>query len=266
MQWMTTDEVKKAAAGTLLDALECSREHHRQGATCMYEEGIRASDSGDLSLLTGMCALCGRGNKNANANCPECPLGRCNEGSLYDIASEALCGFSLDYSRANFAAFQEAERAMVAKLDELIVAEKASVAKKLAEEAKPKLMHGDYGFTTRKDRFCNIDIHSFVVIGEEIRFNTGSFNPVSEYPEGPYYIYTKLGNIFDDIKAMQEDVTEFNMTDEFGLGLKMWYGGGERKFRIEINGKSRLFLRETDMLAIAKACRQMEATLKRRQK
>jgi hypothetical protein len=120
-EWMTKEQVQKAAKGTLLQALECSREHHRQGAECGYEDGVIAIGD-EYSLDDKHCALC----VQLGMICSKCPLKSCNTG-VFRAISIAKGKFTADRSRSNFAAFQEAEAKMVAKLDELIVAEKAKI-------------------------------------------------------------------------------------------------------------------------------------------
>jgi hypothetical protein len=76
----------------------------------------------------------------------------------------------------------------------------------IADEAKPKLRHGDYGTCTNgltfvisgntHDAIANMSINTRETWGA----NSGT---------GLYNTATVLGNIFDDLKALQENVTEF---------------------------------------------------------
>lgn len=96
--------------------------------------------------------------------------------------------------------------------------------KKLAELDKPKIREFDYGIVFVKEGGFD-RISSFIVIGNEIKFNTGSHNPIEEYPEGPYYEYLRLGNIFDDIKELSKPLKEFTMP----------YTSGTKSIEVSLN-------------------------------
>ncbi len=133
MNWQTKEQVQAAAAGSTLDALICSMEHHKQGAECGYEEAVarRTSDAGN-HVRCSFCALCNRFSDMADGSrpaCGKCPLRDCSLRDLWCDIKDAWADFNTDRSRANFDAFQSAERKMVAKLDELIAEEKGKCCK-----------------------------------------------------------------------------------------------------------------------------------------
>ncbi len=131
--WQTKDQVQAAAKGPLLDALVCSMEHHKQGAECEYEEAVRRMSDGESITGGEGCALCVKYGtaEGSNTKCSLCPLQRCTTSgkgaTVWSSLFDAFQAFVADRSRANFDAFQAAERKMVAKLDELIAEEKGKM-------------------------------------------------------------------------------------------------------------------------------------------
>ncbi len=84
----------------------------------------------------------------------------------------------------------------------------------LAEAEKPKrpeakLRHGDYGSAIAKKGTCDSGVRSFMTGRDGIEYNTGTYDDKKVFKERRHYDYTVLGNIFDDLAAMQEDLTEF---------------------------------------------------------
>ncbi len=84
-----------------------------------------------------------------------------------------------------------------------------NLKEKIAIAEKRKLRHGDYG--TVKVKRGDKDINSFVVVGNEIHYNTGTYNNISLYYDSLHYEHTKTGNTFDDLKALQEDLPTFEV-------------------------------------------------------
>lgn len=131
----------------------------------------------------------------------------------------------------------------------------------LAEEQKLKLRHGDYGFGTNWD--CN-DADAFVFThqtSEEKSFYASGMGQINTDPDK----HPVLGNIFDDLKAMQEDVTEFE--------IEGYYDGEVVKFKLTTDGRvlvrfknNTLYIHKEQLGGHALKLRQMQATLKRRQK
>jgi mRNA-degrading endonuclease RelE of RelBE toxin-antitoxin system len=88
---------------------------------------------------------------------------------------------------------------------------------KIADEAKPKLRHGDYGALTTLS-----GLHMAVYI--DVSGENGAFADVAIFAEDVASVnrthmsqwdsyskvnFVKYGNIFDEITSLQEDVTEF---------------------------------------------------------
>ena len=140
------------------------------------------------------------------------------------------------------------------------------VKREIAEEAKPKLRHGDYGewFGPNKNSFI-LDL-SEATNNEYYglwRVEDGDIGTRIGHSEANFSKSTILGNIFDDLKALQEDVTEFEIdagANQFATKASFFPNhvniadeGGE----VAINYRNL----STFILKL----RQMEATLKRRQ-
>ena len=140
--------------------------------------------------------------------------------------------------------------------------ERAAIEAKIAGEAKPKLRHLDYG--QDKDGQVRIVVRVLPAEGEAFT-SAGSYCLTSDMIE-PHVI---LGNLADDIKALQEPATAFEITDARGDKLIVTTNhSGELHFEIKSAGNF-----AGDCLAFGdKAKRelilklhQMEATLKRQQ-
>ena len=154
-----------------------------------------------------------------------------------------------------------------AKLEELKARQEATnkriaeLEQKLAEEKKPKLRHGDYGFwrwnrsshyiivLNKKDELCYQWEKGLGVKTQRVLDNTEDF--------------VILGNAFDDIKSMQEDVTEFTFTSESDpLLVEVTDIDG---IRLSVKGAV-IYVYRDEISSFVLKLRQMEATLKRRQK
>jgi len=102
-----------------------------------------------------------------------------------------------------------------AKLEELKARQEATnkriaeLEQKLAEEKKPKLRHGDYGFWR-----WNRSSHYIIVLNKKdelcYQWEKG-LGVKTQRVLGNAEDFVILGNAFDDIKSMQEDVTAFAM-------------------------------------------------------
>ena len=126
---------------------------------------------------------------------------------------------------------------------------------KLAEESKPR--NGDYNVKTGKMAYAISDKG----VCREPMWRDSNRTWWNGYDD-----LTPDGNIFDDLKALQEDVTEFEITDEFNDKLIVSIDNGAIHFKIKPVSKF-----ERDCMRFegeAKAdlilkLRQMEATLRR---
>jgi len=87
-----------------------------------------------------------------------------------------------------------------------------TISKKIEAEKKPELRHGDYGYD--KDGGFRI------MISHDFKLYTAGDGCLHDANLGCYDLVVVLGNIFDDLKAMQEDVDEFEVKQtEFGDGV-----------------------------------------------
>ncbi len=252
MKWQTKEEVQKAAKGTLLDALKCSREHHQQGAECPYEEAATAVGR-EYLLDEDSCALC----VYAGFTCGDCPLESCDSPATeFRRLAVAKSKFTDDRSRANFEAFQAAERKMVAKLDELIAEEKAKTE-------KPKFVWEFGKVCYQEDYPEDIRICLYGKTGLKIWVDVNGHRCNSE-PAEVNYIDTGF-SVFDDLEALKEDVTEFEMDCEvlsahtikaliFGDRVDISTSGCD----VRLSGKN--------LRSLISNLTKIEATLKRRQK
>jgi hypothetical protein len=210
MKWITREEVKEASKDKMT-ALKCSLKHHEQGRDAGSLELQTAIKDELFDMTTGFCACCERfdvanGCRTTNGICPL----SVSEGSLCcdGVFMEAKTPYRHFYgnpSNENLKKFQDAE-AEVCKYIEGVI------EKLLAEEKKqkPLLRAGDVAISNM-GRAC-------IVIGNGKdavnHFEDGHTCPQGEITGGTY---TKDGrgkqfNIFDEAKALQENVTEFILT------------------------------------------------------
>ena len=98
-------------------------------------------------------------------------------------------------------------------------AEVDKIKAQIEAEKKPKLRHGDYGLYTcmgDKYRFYVDQCGTLRFVERQDGWCTNATQPLHESAK-----VVVLGNIFDDLKAMQEDVTEFTAErNEDGLLIK----------------------------------------------
>ena len=149
---------------------------------------------------------------------------------------------------------------------EALLANKAEIEAEIEAEKKPKLRHGDYGewYGPNKNSFI-LDL-SEATNNEYYglwRVEDGDIGTRIGHSEANFSKSTILGNIFDDLRALQEDVTEFEIdagANQFATKASFFPNhvniadeGGE----VAINYRNL----STFILKL----RQMEATLKRRQ-
>ena len=118
--------------------------------------------------------------------------------------TQAIAELQLGYKNATgFIGTWQASRSDIARKIEVLRAE-------LAEAKKPKLRHGDYGIGNSTMRIALWD-------ERERKLTQGGCNT---FPCGDSYLKPSsiLGNIFDDLKALQEPLKEFEID---GSGYKL---------------------------------------------
>lgn len=165
-----------------------------------------------------------------------------------------------------------------AKLDQAIAdqdrvtnemaAEVERLKAKLAEEQKPKLRHGDYGIDYGKEEksvpfpMLAFNPHRGVTpVRIAHKDGSGGF----EHDKDSTAI-TWLGNIFDDLKALQKDVTEgsYFYECEHGSKDKIEVYLSDAVWLSTKNTTERFRLSMQDLSLFILKLRQMEATLKRK--
>lgn len=253
--WITTEQVKRAAEEGEFSALRCSLEHHQQGRDAPRGELLDAHEKDIFNLEAVKCACCVMYDCNS-MKCAESPcilrennkaIHHCCNG-LWRVASDALIEFIKNPTNANFKAFQEAE-AKVCTYIEGVIAKKKAEAKKTKEKIQgclycnyEDLNGGDKPCCscTKYPTYSNFEpkdkkelkptlrhgdygigpIEPFLIIGDgtnAIGYNPfGSLsNMCSEETGGRYKLAQKLGNIFDDLKRNAEDLEEFEMRGQY---------------------------------------------------
>lgn len=200
MKWITREEIQEASKDKM-SALKMSLKHHEQGRDAGSLELQTAIKEKMFALGTTFCSIC-----HSVSGCGMCVLTGKKKGccdGLYNPLETAASTFKADPSNENLKKFQDAEAVVCRYIKGVIEKEEA----KLAEEQKPELRHGD---TFAKDDYLVV----ILIDGDECRIvhkdGSNHFNTINEIAyelEG----YTFIGNIFDDLKAMQEDVEEFEV-------------------------------------------------------
>jgi septal ring factor EnvC (AmiA/AmiB activator) len=146
----------------------------------------------------------------------------------------------------------------------------AEIEAQITEDAKPEVRHGQVVNT-------NYDIPCIVIgNGKNAKLHDGNGNSPTSFTPGKSSYGVICEDIFkeiDDLKAMQEDVTEFEMreedrsTDPFTMEVKQISIDMGRTTQIEITGGDdcyaayNLSLKELSEFSLK--IRQLEATLKR---
>ena len=130
-----------------------------------------------------------------------------------------------------------------------------TISKKIEAEKKPELRHGDYGYD--KDGGFRI------MISHDFKLYTAGDGCLHDANLGCYDLVVVLGNIFDDLKATQEDVTEFTFTSESDpLLVEATDIDG---IRLSVKGAV-IHVYRDEISTLIRKLQQMEATMKRRQK
>ena len=133
-----------------------------------------------------------------------------------------------------------------------------TLSKKLVEENKPELRHGDYGYD--KDGGFRI------MISHDFKLYTAGDGCLHDANLGCYDLVVVLGNIFDDLESMQEDVEEFVICDEESdepIYVQLVDAGS---IKLSLPSGSTIVVYKKEVEQFVLKLRQMEATLKRRHK
>ena len=146
---------------------------------------------------------------------------------------------------------------------------------KLAEEQKPKDKVGDYGLSRMKRGgfFIAEDRKHGLLWNSSGSSDSTVISEVKETTCVPDN-FIHLGNIFDDIAALQEDVTEFEVPetdDEWGIKVDIDDEHEQVQLRVVYSSgvedrEQGLSFRFGQLSALILNLRKMEATQKRRQK
>ena len=143
-----------------------------------------------------------------------------------------------------------------------LVYELAELAAELAEAKKPKMRHGDYGRSDRQDT-------THLVISDSagaLRWSdfTGGYyeKRVEDGDHASHFI--RSGNIFDDLAALQEDLTEFEMEASGADGRGIFIKAKSKNFiKIGLVGKGDYAYDLKELEEYSLNIRKVIATLKR---
>lgn len=251
MDWITIEQVKRAAEQGEMEALKCSLLHHEQGRDADWVELRDAIEDGKFDISYNLCACCisvGGANEEACKRCglytpPYNPSGSHCCGESWQKAQGAFIKLRGNYSNANFKAFQEAEAEVCTYIEGVIAKKKAEQEKcrqncedckhyKLSspcikctnssnfeakKESKPALRHGDYGY----------DEYGTECMAVSINAETGLRQCSSEHlwknaNDNTCKPATVLGNIFDDLARNAEDLEKFEFRLQGESGKNRW--------------------------------------------
>ena len=161
-------------------------------------------------------------------------------------------------------ALESARKAYNADIDRSIALATARISI-LAEEKKPELRHGNYGINDNGKKFIILD---GVIHWEEDSYPDGQ--RISALPNPTIRPELILGNLFDDLKAMSEPLTEFeirNTESDNDRTLEIKVVNKRVVISLELEGgalSSRNFtVPKKDLPELSMAFRRMEATMKK---
>ncbi len=210
MEFITQEYIKEQAQKGEMEALQCSLLHHQQGRDATRGELIDAIESEDFEMSAGFCACCKRYGPvdDCTTKLGQCLLysdGCC--GGIYKPIREEFRAFKNSLTKLLYIAFTEAE----SKVCDYI---QGVIDKK--QEKKPELRHGDYGENDNGKMFIILD---GVIHWEEDSYPDGQ--RISPLPNRTIRPELVRGNIFDELKAISEPLTEFRYDHAtFTLGKK----------------------------------------------
>ena len=137
-----------------------------------------------------------------------------------------------------------------------------SLLAEIEAEKEPELRHGDYGIS-------RIGFPGMVVRerhGGTLRTADSDYIfPNETVEENSFSPELLLGNVFDDLNAMQEDVTEFGF-DETRRAYRFNVEDGRHCIWLKDGLGAEIHIDKKDIPTFILKLRQMEATLERRQK
>jgi hypothetical protein len=260
MKFLTKEEIVEASKDEM-SALKCSLLHHQQGRDASSLELQNATDSNIFMSGTVFCACCRAYHHN---NCKGCPLGYRDSccGETFKASDNAIEDFYDDPSNTNHEAFTDAESKVCDYIQGVIDKKLAA----LAEEKKLELRHGDYGYLLLDKK----EVDPKLFIRQEhninaIKPNGGCSNSDANRGVADYSI---SGNIFDDLKAMQEDVAieeKFNINCAYVPKDTLTYFFNDQGVWIQFNKGRQVKLSADSLSDFILKLRQMQATLKRQE-
>ena len=111
----------------------------------------------------------------------------------------------------------------------------AALEAQFAEAEKREWQQGDYGLAIQK-RGTDSGVYSFIFVGDRVYYNSGTYDEKTVLLDGSFYEYVRIGNIFDDLKALAEPLKEFKVTDKQNERTVRFHGSLGNLY-IEITGK-----------------------------
>ena len=88
----------------------------------------------------------------------------------------------------------------------------AEMKAQLVEAEKPEFKDGDYGLAIQK-RGADSGVCSFIFVGGSVYYNTGTYDEETALSDSRFCDYVRLGNIFDDLKALSEPLRAFKLSE-----------------------------------------------------
>ncbi|KKN01496.1 hypothetical protein LCGC14_1127250 [marine sediment metagenome] len=247
--WLTTAYIAKEAAKGLIPAIEVSIESWKQRVNAGEEELRRALDEKLITCTFAYCGLCQYSLMQKPSECENCPIYSpkadecCRE---FDEVSRAI----KDWHKGNgpYSDLKDAMQAMLARLitekDKAIVEQARTTAEQAEKKCKPELRHWDYGLTDVDDYDAPNRKRIFINQGKGMQSirSDGSKGDASPCHISNYSGYTILGNLDDDLEALQKDVSEFKINCDCSLAcgnsLIATIDGGQIRLEIKEGDKT----------------------------
>jgi len=158
----------------------------------------------------------------------------------------------------------EARLEQVDKEIEALLANKKALEAEIEAEKKPKIETFDlYTDGTSNNIIVGNDESGFKMAYQDGSESVGTVNTSEIIKDIGYEKIGNLREVFDDLKAMQEDVEEFEMCEEGHVYIKAKASPDNKEVDFEFDLD---YLELEDLSTFILKLRQMEATLKRRQK
>ncbi|HDZ86393.1 hypothetical protein LCGC14_0619340 [marine sediment metagenome] len=259
MKFMTKEYVQQEAKKGDLPALWCSLLHHQQGRDATRGQLIDVLESGGFELGRETCACCARYEKATYCGGSKCPLydTQCC-GGVYTKAETLADMFKDNPTPDNHQAFKDAEQAVCDYIQGVI----DGLEKKIAEEKKPDLRHGDEYHDgcngvvlLKKGNMWRMEYNSETYTESNKRDMLSRIKAIG---------YILVGNIFDkldDLTVLSEPLTEFEIADNpSNFGLKVDDRGHFISFKGDLGSVQ---VRYEDFDEFILNIRRMQATLKK---